>query len=64
MEDFVNWIADKSWVANRELLSGHLIPLDKQPGICPVEVGETWRRLFAKIVINVTELEATMECHD
>ena len=48
--DFVEWIGNgrPPWAAYRALLSGRLIALDKQPGIRPVGVGETWRRLMAK----------------
>ena len=45
-------------------MSGRLIVIDKQPGIRPVGVGETWRCLFAKIVIKVTGPEVTMKCQD
>ena len=45
-------------------MSGHLAVLDKQPGIYPFKVGETWRRLFAKIMLNVTGPEATSTCQD
>ena len=38
--------------------------LDKQPGVCPVRVGETWRHSFSKIVLKVTRLEDTMACKD
>ena len=38
-----------------------LIALDKQPGVRPVGVGETWRLIFAKIVLKVTGPETTME---
>ena len=41
-----------------------LIALDKQTGIFPVFVGETWRRLFAKCVLRVTGPEATSACQD
>ena len=31
----------------------------------PVEVGETWRRIFSKIMLKITGPEATMACqHD
>ena len=45
-------------------MSSRLLAFDKQPGVRPVGVGETWRRLFARIVLKVTGLEATMECQD
>ena len=45
-------------------MSGRLIAIDKQPGVRPVGVGETWRRLFSEIVLKVTVPEATMVCQD
>ena len=45
-------------------MSCRLIALEKQPGVRPVGVGETWRRLFSKIILTVKGLEATMVCHD
>ena len=36
----------------------------KQTGVRPVGIGETWRRLFAKILLKVTATEATMACQD
>ena len=45
-------------------MSGLLIALDKQYGVCPVGVGETWRRIFDKIMLKVTGPEATMVCQD
>ena len=45
-------------------MSGRLIALDKQPGVRPVGVGETWRQMFAKIVLKVMGPEATMAFQD
>ena len=43
-------------------MSGHLIALEKQPGVRPICVGETWWRLFDKIVLKFTRPESTMTC--
>ena len=45
VEIFVNWIANNNppCTAYCPFMSGRLIALDKQPGIHPVGVGETWR---------------------
>ena len=66
IETFVGWLANGSppWAAYFSFISGRLITLDKQPGIRTVGAGETWRRIFAKIALNVTGPEATMECQD
>ena len=48
--DFVEWLGNGQppWAANQALMSVWMIALDKQPGIRPVVVGETWRRMMAK----------------
>ena len=66
METFFDWIANGglSWAAYRVFMYGRLIEIDKNPGIHPVRVGETWRLLFDEIFIKVTVPEATMACWD
>ena len=49
-------------MAYRECVFGHLLVLDKHPGLRPVGVGETWRSIFANIVLKVTGPEAIMVC--
>ena len=43
-------------------MSGRLIALDKQPGIRPVGVGETWQRMMAKCLMRVAGPEAKSAC--
>ena len=43
-------------------MSGRLIAPEKHPDARPVRVGETWRRLFDKIVLRVTRLEPNSTC--
>ena len=50
------------WAAYRALMSGRLVALDKQPGIRPVGVGETWRRMMAKCLLRVAGPEAKTAC--
>ena len=50
------------WAAYRALMSGRLIALAKQPGIIPVGVGETWRRLMAKCLLQAEGPEAKAAC--
>ena len=66
METFVGWLANGSlpWAAYHAFISGRLIALEKKPGLHPVGVRETWRRLFPKIVLKVTGPEAIMVCQD
>ena len=52
--DFVEWLRNgrPPWAAYRALMSGRLIALDKQPSIRPVRVGEIWRRMMEKCLIE------------
>ena len=43
-------------------MSGRLIALDKQPGIRPVRVGETWCCLMAKCLLKFAGPEAKSAC--
>ena len=45
-------------------MSGPMIALDKQTGVRLVRFRETWRRIFSKIMLKLTCLEATMTCQD
>ena len=62
--DFVEWMVNgrPPWAAYRALMSGRLIAMDKQPGIRPVRVGETWSRLMEKILLRVVGPEAKAAC--
>ena len=62
--DFVKWLGNgrSPWADYRALMSGQLIALDKQPGIRPVGVGETWRRMMAKCLLRVAGPEAKAAC--
>ena len=44
------------------MMSGQIITLEKSPGIRPVGIGETWRRLLVKCLLQVTEQEAKAAC--
>ena len=50
--DFTKWLSNgrPPWAAYRAMMSGWLI----EPGVRPVGVGETWRRLIAKCLLQVT----------
>ena len=40
----------------------HLIPLDKQPGVQPIGIGEVPRRIIAKAVLHLVDLDAREAC--
>ena len=64
VRDFVKWLGNgrPPWATYRDLMSGRLILLDKQPGIRPVEVGETWWRMMDKCLLRVAGTEAKVAC--
>jgi len=43
-------------------MSGRLIALNKNPGVRPIGIGESWRRLFAKCFLAVAGKDAADEC--
>jgi hypothetical protein len=49
-----------SWAAYRALMACRLVALDKCPGVRPVGIGEIYRRLFAKCILEVAGGQATM----
>ena len=62
--DFTEWMGNRQppWAAYMALMSGRLIVLDKQPGIRPFGVRETWQRLVAKCLLWVTGPEEKAAC--
>ena len=64
VRDFVEWlgIGRPPCAAYWALMSGRMIALDKQPGIRPVRVGETWRRMIVKCLLRVALSEAKAAC--
>ena len=62
--EFAGWLANEQppWAAYHALMDGRLIYLDKHPGVWPMEVEETWRRMMAKCVIKVAGQEAKEAC--
>ena len=62
--DFGEWLCNgrPPWAAYQAMMSGWLIALDKFPGIRPVGIGETWRRLLAKCLLQMTGQEAKAAC--
>ena len=44
------------------MIIGQLIVLDKQPGVRPVKVGETWWQLMAKCLLRVMGQESKATC--
>ena len=53
--DFTEWLSNgrPPWASHEAMMSSRLIALDKQPGVRPVGVEETWRQLMAKCLLRV-----------
>ena len=62
--DFTQWlrIGRPPCAAYRAMMSSRLVALENWPGIRPVGIGETWRRLRAKCLLWVTGQEAKAAC--
>ena len=62
--DFCCWMANTfpPWAAYRALMAGRLIALNKFPGVRPIGIGKTWRRLGAKCVLKIAGSEAKEAC--
>jgi len=58
------WLANDTppWAAYRALMAGHLLALDKCPGIRPIVSREIWRRTLAKIILEVAGGAAKDAC--
>jgi hypothetical protein len=57
-----NWLLRFGWAAYRALMANRLVALDKQPGTCPVGIGEVYRRLWAKCLLKAIGSQATAAC--
>jgi hypothetical protein len=58
------WLANDHppWASYRALMACRLVALDKEPGTRPVGIGEIYRRLFAKCVLEACGSQATTAC--
>jgi len=61
---FAQWIANEivPWAAIRSLMANRLVALDKNPGVRPIGIGSSWRRLLAKILLLLAGESATEAC--
>ncbi len=64
MAEWVEWLSNESppWVAYRALMCRRLVALDKQPGVCPIAIGEIWHQCIAKSDLAGLEAQAKGAC--
>ena len=62
--EFGYWMANgrPPWAVYRALMLGCLTGLDKSPGVHPVRVGKTWRRMLEKCVLAVMGADSKEAC--
>eukprot|EP00957_Ditylum_brightwellii_P141950 10814263-Ditylum_brightwellii.AAC.2 len=60
----MQWLAntETAWATNCVIVAGHLITLDKCPGICPVGVGKILLQIMGKGIIAMCGEDATEAC--
>ena len=61
---FSRWLANDSppWAAYRAIMANRLVALDKYPEVRRLAIGEIWRRLFAKCVLELAGGQAKDTC--
>ena len=64
MAAWAEWLSNNQppWASYRAAIAGRLIAFDKMPGVRPISIGESWRRLWAKMIIKQTISEAKHAC--
>ena len=50
------------WAAYCALIACFLVALDKRPGVCPVDIGETLSRALAKLVMRESGDQVKTAC--
>ena len=56
MNSIIPWEDISAFIANR------LIDLDKCPGVCPIGIGETLRRVVGKAMCYATRVDVELAC--
>ena len=64
MVEWVLWLGNTSppWAAYRAMRQGRLVALDKQPGVRPLGIGESWLRCVSKCVLRECGKEGKAAC--
>ncbi len=65
MAAWTEWLANDSppWAAYRATMSTRAVAFNKFPGIRPISIGESYRRLWARLVISQTRDQAKAACN-
>ena len=58
----INKIEFQNTASLQKFIAGRLAPLDKDPGLRPIGVGEVLRRIAGKVVMSIVKDDVTKAC--
>ena len=58
----INKIEFQNTASLQKFIAGRLVPLDKDPGLRPIGVGEVLRRIAGKVVMSIVKDDVTKAC--
>jgi hypothetical protein len=64
LAELTEWLSNSfpPWAAYQALMAGHLVALDKCPGVRPLGIGETWWRTLTKTLLLAAGSKAKEAC--
>ncbi|KAL7462173.1 hypothetical protein ACHAXS_002561, partial [Conticribra weissflogii] len=65
MAQWTEWLANDSppWAAYRATMATRAVAFNKFPGVRPLSIGESYRRLWARLIISQTRDQAKAACN-
>ncbi|KAL7463292.1 hypothetical protein ACHAXS_003674 [Conticribra weissflogii] len=65
MANWSEWLANESppWAAYRATMATRAVAFNKFPGVRPLSIGESYRRLWARLIISQTRDQAKAACN-
>ncbi|KAL7461856.1 hypothetical protein ACHAXS_002258, partial [Conticribra weissflogii] len=65
MATWTEWLSNESppWAAYRATMATRAVAFNKFPGIRPISIGESYRRLWARLIISQTRDQAKAACN-
>ncbi len=65
MATWTEWLSNESppWAAYRATMATRAVAFNKFPGVRPISIGESYRRLWARLIISQTRDQAKAACN-